>query len=136
VLSRPAQKTPSTTATAATIKPTFLTTSAYVRRIGRAYGRAVIYSARKVTLAIEQEDGLTLQQVYEWSSEVFAVEVTRESGFPKAEEGGVSVLLLANPVVDCPAPGTVMRRSTRSSRGTKRRRGPVRCAHRRSTTGR
>ena len=53
----------------------------------------VIYYARKVTLAIEQEDGLTLQQVYERSGELFAVEVTRESGFPKAEEGGVTVLL-------------------------------------------
>jgi hypothetical protein len=53
----------------------------------------VIYKAQNGTLAIEQEDGLTLQQVYERPGEVFAVEVSRESGFPKAEEGGVTILL-------------------------------------------
>ena len=53
----------------------------------------VIYNARKVTLAIEQEDGLTLQQVYERPGEIFAVEVSRQSGFSKTEQGGVTVML-------------------------------------------
>jgi hypothetical protein len=45
-----------------------------------------------VTLVIERADGLTLHQVYR-PREVFAVEVTSESDFPKAEEAAWVITL-------------------------------------------